>query len=1632
MAEEEQEPILESKTTSEKEDVIYEDTSFLMKRGDYTVHVLIEEVKNILSKTKKRPRPCIKITCLNQCKRVSKPETDCEQYTFNEHLYFTETDLSVEILDSSKIVIEVYDYHNSKRENYIGIQEFDFEYIYKQKDHCLKNFWVTLANPESNDITSINGYLKLSISVLSFDDPKIELIPQPNNDSDCMIPPQIEIKYKQIEIYLFKGEDFPDYSDERKRNKRCDAYVECKYFNISKKTKIISMEKDRVIWNQIMEIPISLPLVSEKLKFQVKSYYNKKDQLIGSFEIKIDDILEKKYEELMCVNLYGSMNSEGKTANDIIMNENGEIGSRWKGRVFLKILYKDINSPVCCVKNIEQQILDEIGDIGRSNLWSFNVKLLWAAYLPKQNANYGFQISVQENIEKFEVKNYGVDKICWNKCKSFALQTYSQKKEELPDLFLYLTDEKGEVISFQRLKLSNYYLKDDTYLIKLIPEPCNNRVTSVCYSGVVKIRMKLFNRALNSGKEIDLSLFKDGDEEKLDLLGIGNALMGSGGNIDMGEEDDLENILNNNNNQNEIAFNLPGNAVDVNDTDSAQDYKIVACVYMSRYLIAGDSNGMSDPYTAICIAGETHKTSTRKKCINGIWNEKLVFSTRFVYNDNSTWPLILVKVIDEDSETNDKYNEMLGYTYVFLDEKTSFNSSKKVKPRWEQLYLDKSNLPRGQILISFYIFDSAHIDEIQKLDIEPETTEYNFTIIALGLRDLKHLTFIEIKKPFISFDLNSIDVTKRIAPLDEIKTQPKESGPNPNVNSIISFNAQLPKELDFVPQLQCNVYDHVLGGMMTKLLGVFLLDIKQIIKETERVYQYEKDHAKEVQKMLKEKKKEKLFANSSSSDSNRLLIEKDIESHNKPLIEGDEINTKSNLKKPLVDISNNNNGLSELIDNDDDSNVEYICHKPSDLNKIYRGTIDNIKLNSEEIINNSEYFVLKPSFTTMSLPKTRLKVQKKQNAQGENNDNRIEMRETTKHDVEDLSNAPDRNLYIGIGFNKNDNKFHIYNDNKEELKIKLGENIKNKEEEESNELIPKDNNIEITNNKKHYRRKYDSELENVKELELRPPFITCSLMRNKYIDTKLTANSLFEVMRSDEGKIIQKFEAKKKEKTTRLRAIKGAANLYMEYSEDKLELKKCQGKTFDLNNFGFFKGLTRIAEKSKYLEHQKFKEKLLEEYNNNLPEELQFVTAFEEMNKYILVKSPVIVRLYILQLLKLSTRDLFSESDPYVKILLGDKVLVNEKKKFINDKKNCNWYKYYDLLIELPGSSKLTIQVMDHDPIFKDELIGETSIDIENRYFDPTWQALENKPVETRTLYHPDYKDSQGEVTMWLEMFDKNEQELMDVWNISPQPESKLQCRLIIYETEGMENMDIEDTSDVYVTGFVNPKEKHSTDIHYRCQNGVASFNWRLLIPIQTPEDSYNLTIDVYDNDILVKDDFICGCRLNLSYIVNDVNTIDLPIKITKEYYNSLPQEKKVLSNIEFVGKDEDEEGAKFWVQLEKNGEKGGRVLCSLEIVPEWYATAYPVGKGRDSPNVEPYLAPPIGRISFTLNPIKMLNQLTGPKFRKKICKFICIILLIIYLVFLIPYGIYFLFGELINPFNYFGKKSSSTKEKQK
>ena len=46
---------------------------------------------------------------------------------------------------------------------------------------------------------------------------------------------------------------------------------------------------------------------------------------------------------------------------------------------------------------------------------------------------------------------------------------------------------------------------------------------------------------------------------------------------------------------------------------------------MSRYLVGGDSNGMSDPYCVVRILDKEMKTSVKSNCSNGIWNQSLIF-----------------------------------------------------------------------------------------------------------------------------------------------------------------------------------------------------------------------------------------------------------------------------------------------------------------------------------------------------------------------------------------------------------------------------------------------------------------------------------------------------------------------------------------------------------------------------------------------------------------------------------------------------------------------------------------------------------------------------------------------------------------------------------------------------------------------------------------------------------------------------------------------------------------------------------------------------------------------------------------------------------------------------------------------
>ena len=1543
-----------------------QETLIEMKKGDYNVHILIEEVKNLISiEENKLPVPRVKMTVFEKVQRTSKMKKPCDNCVFNEHFYYDKTNLTAEMLDSEKILIEVYDNNHTNRKDYFGIYEFDFGYVYARPEHTLRNIWIGLSNSESEDMSQIRGYLKLSVSVLNESDDRVELEPKDSELGNCIIPIEIKMKYKQISFYFFRGEEFPDMDavfSEKKTGRRCDGYIEMKYMGIMRKTKVVEMKNEIIKWNQIIDIPATYPCVSQKICMVVKDEdIGSGDDIVGSYEFNINDIYAGHYEQYQYINIYGSpLNKKGGIYDQ--MNYNAEIGSRWNGRILMRCEIKDVDSPIARVRNIEdQQLINQIDNLYPQCNWTACIRVLSAYYLPEKDRDYEIKVCVQDKSVSTRSGSAINGSIDFDQTLELKFSTFSGDVFSLPDVFIYLVDNKQSSdkknICFQRIKADVFHLNKEVLYLKLLPDPVINKVSSMMKSGILKCKIYLYNPQVDQGPGQD---FESGGSFQLPSLE-------SGGDFYYNSQP-----------QTQMKY-----------------YTVIAVVYMSKGLVAAESNGTSDPFVTLTFGTQTAKTSVKNNTMNGVWNELLEFKNISMdIDDQTTWPAFLLSVFDYNKVLSDV---PLGYNYLWLcNSHYSINKFELIKPKWHKLFLPKSNKQQGEVLMSFFIFDEqlglSGETLKQQIKYKPETTLYNFEISVLGLRQLKPLGLIAVKKPFIKFDLNSLNVTGD--PGDEhapIQTVPVSGGANPTINTVIQFQTKLPLDNDFMPELQCEVYDNILSGLSNSLLGVFSIDIRKIIKRTEKQVHEDINEAKKNMGMAYAR--QLILGQLGGGLMNSInnlgggMQEKDVESSNNNVISTDS-NAKSNDEELLKISKTLNHKESTEFEDENDKFLEEDENKLNESNhgevnlsntninnmvitvpqKGQRLSLKNtLQLGGDFLKNNlydSNYFVVYPNLKHFKIPGYGQNLE-------ENNNPENKQKVQKELLIEDPNKIPDPQLYFKIGY-----------------MLKYQEGINPQE------------------STKHYRRIFRCPLENVnaQDFSMKTPFNIGKVKRGKYVDKK-SETGLFDAMKDIKSKIIYKFQDKTGERTTIIES--GRDSVGSESNKkgflDEKDIEK---------SFGKFKGLIRVTESGLLQEYEQTIEKSKENSKvTQTPLSLKNYNKYNDLREKLLNKKDVVIRVYILELNELAKKDLLSESDPYIKIYLNDKCVVDEKKNHQDDQKNCKWYKYYDIAGEMPGSSTLKIQVYDYDDILSDDLIGTTIIDLEDRYFNCDWQKLIEKPVEVRPLINPDFNGSQGQIYLWLEIFESSQKSLKIPWKISPEPITELQVRLVIWETEDMEMMDIEGTSDIYVLAYFDQNEIQKTDVHFRCQNGEASFNWRILLPLKLPVQKPEITLQVYDKDIFASDDYMSGATLNLKDLIIVPKFLQMPIKFTRSYYNGLSEaEKKVYGAIEFMDKKDDEEGIKFWVQCFKGkkeasgeGEQGGRVLCSLDIVPKDVADAEPLGAGREEPNTNPHLPPPVGRLEFTLNPFKMVNQCVGPKFRRK-CYCICIMcLLIAFLIYALP-----------------------------
>lgn len=372
--------------------------------------------------------------------------------------------------------------------------------------------------------------------------------------------------------------------------------------------------------------------------------------------------------------------------------------------------------------------------------------------------------------------------------------------------------------------------------------------------------------------------------------------------------------------------------------------------------------------------------------------------------------------------------------------------------------------------------------------------------------------------------------------------------------------------------------------------------------------------------------------------------------------------------------------------------------------------------------------------------------------------------------------------------------------------------------------------------------------------------------------------------------------------------------------------------------------------------------------------------------------------MYILNAEELPPKDAGGSVDPYLILKLNDEV-INERKNYVKNSHNPDIYKMFEFHSEFPGCSTLKIQMWDYDRVFGDDFIGETVVDLEDRFFSPEWQSIKNKPIEYRQLYHKSTKVSQGIVKCWIEIIPSETSEGVNLWNIAPRPPSKFEVRLVVWETKEVKMKDWEGTSDIYCRAFFDSIKKcKRTDTHYRSMDGNGSFNYRLLFDVNHPSKDHILNLQVWDADAFSKNDFIGDASLNLILPIEDATMTDQPIHLNKRYYETFLQD--FMRGTELVFENDDS----FWLDMkDKNGVINGKMRVQISILPKEQADAYAVGEGRADPNHSPYLPPPVGRIKLSLNPWTMLNQLVAPHIVNKVLCGICLLLCLLAFIMMLP-----------------------------
>ncbi|GAB0494220.1 hypothetical protein MMPV_005511 [Pyropia vietnamensis] len=283
----------------------------------------------------------------------------------------------------------------------------------------------------------------------------------------------------------------------------------------------------------------------------------------------------------------------------------------------------------------------------------------------------------------------------------------------------------------------------------------------------------------------------------------------------------------------------------------------------------------------------------------------------------------------------------------------------------------------------------------------------------------------------------------------------------------------------------------------------------------------------------------------------------------------------------------------------------------------------------------------------------------------------------------------------------------------------------------------------------------------------------------------------------------------------------------------------------------------------------------------------------------VFVPTEVLVRVYVLRACHL--QQVGSTCNPYLtaRFYGGYPDFYSRKQHPAIDTEDPDFYDMFEARVKMPGCS-VRIQVKDRVlpevtvpiryptrsenggwvPAFKQgevpvnagklglgwsEDIGETTIDLDSRWYNSWWRALDKSPVESRSLHKEGSLNARGSVELWVDIFDAKEVDkrprMYRPVPVAPPPTRAYVLRLVIFKVAdvmlpyALANYDPAKLAALKVEARLGNRvsDQRTTDTCRYVGDGVGPFNWRMEWHLNLPsvEIKPRLKLQVFDDSDL-------------------------------------------------------------------------------------------------------------------------------------------------------------------------------------